>query len=166
MKKITLYIALAILCTTVKAGDFERSIGVRFSGNSGIYFDQLNPDLSSTRIQLGWRQEGTQVTAMKIFRRYNLDQLPENFSFFYGYGAHAGYVHWKHYNSYIEGEGTYWTERYAPVFGLDGICGVSYNMKKMPLAFNLEVKPYFDYWGKEYFKLNVFDFSLSVEYNF
>lgn len=162
----TLLLLFSILITTsVSAQMYERSVGVRLGYSSGIFFDKQNDDLSSYRFMMSVHEGGRYFTAMKYFRRYKTDRLPENISFYYGYGAHAGYVKW-----YQQGEdesyGYYLQKRSAPVVGFDALIGLSYDFEKLPISLTCDIKPFFDLWGRNAFKSSPYDFAIGAVYSF
>ena len=154
-----------MLLSQLQAQKFERSVGVRLGYSNGIFFDIQNKDLSSYRFMVNWRDGGRQFTAMKFFHQYKMDKLPGYLSLFYGYGIHAGYAKWDQYKQDME-HGYYWEEISAPLIGLDGLVGLSYDFDRMPLSITGEVKPFFDFWGKSVFKAIPFDIALCVVYHF
>jgi hypothetical protein len=165
-------IALISTILTANAQNFEKAVGIRLGYTNAIFFEKQNDELSSSRYMLNWRENGRQFTAMKIFRNYDLDQFSEfklgdiagKVSFYYGYGAHAGYIKWEQHIS--DEKGQYFKTQSAPVFGLDGIMGLSYDFKRLPLAVTLDTKPFFDYWGRRFFKLAPFDIAIGAVYVF
>lgn len=168
---ITLF-ALLVFLLVSNAQNFEKAVGFRSGGSSAIYFETIDSDLSSTRYMLNWREKGRQFTAMKVFRRYDLDKYSDfqlgniagQLSFYYGYGAHAGYVKWDQFVKNSTGQ--YFDLRSAPVLGLDGLLGFSYDFKRLPISLTIDVKPYFDYWGRRFFQMNPFDIGIGAVYVF
>jgi len=114
---------------------------------------------------VNWREGGRQFTAMKFFHHYKLDKFPKFLSLYYGYGIHAGYSKWDQYKQDLE-HGYYWEEISAPVIGLDGLIGVSYDLEQMPVSITCEMKPFFNFWGKTVFKTAPFDFAICAVYHF
>lgn len=172
MKYLYILIVLITSLVTVNAQHFEKSVGIRYGHSNAVFFEKLNKDLTSSRYMLNWRDGGRQFTAMKIFRQYDLDNYSDfsmgdiagQLSFYYGYGAHAGYVRW---NQSITNETGYFYEmKSAPVFGLDGIVGLSYDFDRLPLSITVDAKPYFDYWGRKVFQMAPFDVAIGVVYVF
>ncbi|MBN1924342.1 MAG: hypothetical protein JW798_00775 [Prolixibacteraceae bacterium] len=165
MKILFLLLILTLGLATVKAQKFERAVGIRLGHSSGIYYDVEKEDLSTLRFMITFREGGDQFIAMKYFHNYSFDKLPENFSIYYGYGIHAGYTKWE---QYIQNEehGYYWEKISAPVIGLDGLIGVSYDFRRIPLSITCDLKPYFDFWGKNIFKAVPLDFAFGVNYSF
>jgi hypothetical protein len=165
MKYILLLLVLMFTLVTAKAQKFEKAVGLRLGHSTGIFYDIEKEDLSTLRFMATFRGGGDQFTVMKYFYNFDVENLPENFSVYYGYGIHAGYVAW---DQYIQSEdhGYYWEEINAPVIGLDGLIGVAYDFRRLPLSITCDVKPYFDFWGKNIFKAVPLDVAIGVNYSF
>ncbi len=165
MKRTILTILAVLTFSSLMAQRFEKAVGIRAGQTRAIFFDVQNKYLSSYRFMLSWRENGSQFTAMKYFHQYKMEIFPEYISLYYGYGIHAGYVKWDQYYQNTE-HGFYWDEATAPVIGLDGLLGLSYDFKRLPVSITLEVKPFFDFWGKKIFSPNPFDFAVCAIYCF
>ena len=50
--------------------------------------------------------------------------------------------------------------------GLDGLVGLEYTFNKAPISLGIEVKPYFEFFGQEFFDVQLFDFGFTVKYLF
>lgn len=164
MKQFLFIILFLTAFSSIKAQQFNRAIGVRLGPYNSLFFDQQNDELSNYRFMLSWRENGKQFTAMKYYMRYDFGGLPEFLSFYYGFGAHAGYVKWD--QRIVDDSGYYWDKRSAPIAGLDGLVGISYDFDKIPISVICDVKPSFDLWGPKLFKMNPFDAALGVVYTF
>jgi hypothetical protein len=165
MRKIIFTSILLLAMSSVMAQRFERAVGLRLGYSNAIFFDIQNKDLSTYRFMVSWRDNGRQFTAMKYFQYYKVDFLPSYLSLYYGYGIHAGYTSWDQYFRNEE-HGYYWEEVSAPVVGLDGLIGVCYDLKRVPMSLTAEVKPFFDFWGKRIFNIGPFDLAISGIYRF
>jgi hypothetical protein len=143
---------------------YEKSVGLRLGKFTSYYYEtQISPE-SGYRFAYSWNEDGRRLSAHKIFRRYNLDQLPTNISFYYGFGAQVGYERWN--QRYLNERGNYWSMKTAPTFGLNGTLGLSYDFKTMPLAITLDLNPYFDYWGRRFVTIVPIEIGLGVVYIF
>lgn len=165
MKTLLISILLLFAVFASKAQLYERKVGVRLGYATGIFYDKQIDDLSSYRFMMSFRGNGRHFTAMKYFQKYKLDQLPENFSFYYGYGAHAGFVRW-YENVEVENVGNLTELRSGPVLGLDALIGISYDFQKLPISLTADVKPFFDVLGKRGFHSTVYDLSIGAVYCF
>jgi hypothetical protein len=88
----------------------------------------------------------------------------ENFFFYYGVGGHVGFEQWYRRYHYDNQPDTYYYRHVAtPVVGVDGIAGIEYRLKKVPLAFGFDYKPYFNLFGEQFFDMNMGDFGFSFK---
>jgi hypothetical protein len=165
MRNFTLFIVLFATMSTAYAQRFTQSVGVRTGVVSGIFFNREEDNLTTRRYMLSARNSGMQLTVMKYKQLYKLDELPEDFSFYYGFGGHVGYMRWSESVSQPE-VGYYWRERIAPLIGIDGLIGISYDLRRMPISITLDTKPFIDVWGRNTFSPVLFDVGLGVVYTF
>ena len=164
--KLILFISIFLLfASPILAQDYEKSIGVTMGSSRSIFLDVPNDELSSYRFMIQRRDRGYTFTALKIFRRYDIAQLPDYISLYYGYGLHGGVVGWKETTNKDR-----WNENTvdysSPVFGLDGIIGLSYAIEKTALAINCDTKPFFEFGGPRLFRVSPFYFSLGATLTF
>ncbi len=91
--------------------------------------------------------------------------LPDNsWQIFFGGGIHGGVwdrAVWERYS-----DGRIFTNRAEPIFGFDGIGGVSYSFKKTPLGLSADIKPAVNVFssGPDFFPHNMF--GLTARYEF
>jgi len=102
--------------------------------------------------------------ALKEFHQYDLFDFSENLVFFYGFGIHAGYESWD--VAHWDYDTRWYSTRTSPIAGLDGLAGVEYVFYEIPLSLGLEVKPYFDVFGRKTFDMQLFDFAFTIKYLF
>ncbi|MBN2262168.1 MAG: hypothetical protein JW735_04595 [Prolixibacteraceae bacterium] len=165
MKAFLLIILFSGLMLVSKAQMFDRYIGIRMGYANGLFYETQINDMDSYRFMYSSRNKGMHFTAMKITRKYKTEQLPEEFSLYYGYGGHIGYVKW---NKAVTNKeiGYYWDQRSAAVFGLDAIVGISYDFKRQPISVTFDVKPFFDLLGPDGFNAMPYDFAFGAIYCF
>lgn len=167
MKHIYLIINFLILATISYAEEPVKAIGIRGGLSSGIEYRVFSGNLTSYKVLLSTRKQGLQLTGMKEFHvpdAFDIDE--EEFTFVYGFGAHAGFESW-HREIYDDIYHISYSERRSgPIAGLDALAGMEYNIREIPLVFGIEVKPYFNLFGKNFFQLQPFDFAFTVKYTF
>lgn len=169
MKRIYL---LSILFFASLAGFSEspkKAVGIRGGLTSGFEYRVFDGELTSYKALLSFRNHGLQLTGMKEFHMPDAFDFCEDLSFVYGFGAHVGFESWDvtHHSYYENGQDYYYTDRKTgPVFGLDGLAAVEYTIPAIPLVVGLELKPYFNLFGENFFQLQPFDFAFTVKYTF
>lgn len=159
---LTLFLMLSMPLFSQK---YEKAVGATLGASRSVFIDFQNNDLSSYRLMIQNREQGYTFTALKIFRNYDIERLPDYISLYYGFGAHGGYVCWDktiNKDQYNEKEVTY----SSPVFGLDGIIGLSYAVEKTPLAITCDTKPFFEFGGPFLFHVSPVYFSIGATLTF
>lgn len=164
MKRLLIILAFVNLSIFTFSQEFEHAIGIRAGYTGGVDFRIYSDDLNSYRFLLGWRDNGAQIHALKEFHRFDLFTFTDQLNFVFGFGVHMGYQRWdqKHYNYNT----SYYVTRSAFIAGLDGLAGLEYMFLKVPVSLGLEVKPYFDFFGRDFFYLQPFDFAFTAKYHF
>ena len=168
MKQIYLIISILILSFNGFAEEPVKAVGIRGGLSSGFEYRVFSGDLTSYKVLISTRKQGLQLTGMKEFHvpdAFDIDQ--EEFTFVYGFGAHAGFESWHRVSYYDDIYHTPYTERRSgPVAGLDGLAAIEYSVREIPLVFGIEVKPYFNLFGENFFQIQPFDFAFTVKYTF
>lgn len=164
MKQSLIITILIVFSAASYAQDFSQSAGIRVGWSPGIEYRIFTDDANSYRALLATRDHGVQLHAFKEFHQYELFSFTDQLVFYYGAGIHAGFESWDEvkYNN-----NTRWFDtRTAFLAGVDGIAGLDYVFYEAPISVGIEVKPYFDVFGKKMFDLNLFDFALTLRYLF
>lgn len=167
MKQIHSLITLIILALPGFSQIPEKAIGIRGGFSSGFEYRVFSGDLSSYKVLLSTRRQGLQLTGLKEFHVPDAFEIDEELSFIYGVGAHVGFESWNTYIYYDTFPETRSRERHSgPIAGLDCLAAVEYTIPQIPIVVGLEVKPYFNLFGKDFFQLQPFDFAFTVKYTF
>lgn len=94
----------------------------------------------------------------------------EQFFFYYGGGAHIGYVKRSNKVLYFPGEESspsfYYEDKAYFEMGVDAILGLEYRFLSIPLTIALDTKPYFSFQGFRYTKADFWDSSFAIKYTF
>lgn len=164
MKKIILLIILFLPGLLAEAQGFRNAIGIRGGLSSGFEYRFYTDDSNSYKFLLSTRNHGVQLNALREFHRYDLFDFSHQLVLFYGAGLHAGFESWDelHFNN----NNRWYDSRTAFIAGLDGLVGVEYVFYEVPVSVGLEVKPFFDVFGKNTFRVQPFDFGFTVKYLF
>lgn len=168
MKRLLLLSLIVFTFSNIKAQDYNHSFGLRAGiGTSGAsYRNYLSPE-SSLRFMISSREKGVELTFLKEQHRYQLFEFCDELTLIYGIGAHVGYQKWDEvtidpYKPFLFDV----EKKTKPVAGLDALIGLEYHLWEAPISFGLELKPFFDVWGKEGFESHLFDLGLTVRINF
>lgn len=168
MKQIYSLILFFLIAVPVFAQGPEKAIGIRGGLSSGFEYRVFSDNQTSYKALLSTRKQGLQLTGMKEYHVPGAFDFYEDLSFIYGFGAHAGFESWhvvRYVNNYPYSN-SYVERKTGPIAGLDGLAAVEYTIPQIPLVVGIEVKPYFNLFGKDFFQLQPFDFAFTVKYTF
>jgi hypothetical protein len=165
MKLLTTILLLSL--STTLAAQYERtSIGLRGGGVSGFSFKHIDEDLTAVEVIAGWQENGFRLVGMiQKYKPIATSRLA-NLFIITGFGAHSGYIRYNRYPTYHENGTVFYSENhyYTPVFGGDFILGLEYHFESIPLNFSVDYKPYFQLFGEEHFRLDLWDLGFTVRY--
>lgn len=164
MKRFLLLTIISISGLFVNAQEFKQAAGIRMGLSPGFEYRIFADDLNSYKFLLSTRNRGMQFHILKEFHQYDMFNFTDQLVFIYGAGVHTGYQRWDvmHYNNNSQ----WYSTRTAFVAGLDGLVGVEYVFYKAPVSLGFEVKPYFEFFGPEFFEIQLFDFAFTAKYLF
>ncbi|MCF8229393.1 MAG: hypothetical protein K9G58_02900 [Bacteroidales bacterium] len=166
--RIIILLILFGLSLSLGAQTRKQYLGVRGGASSGVTVKIFKSEFKALEGLLSFRSRGVQLTALiETYRPVYLKHTDRVY-FFSGLGAHVGYVGSKDdgfLNSNVFNS-NYFSRRYAPVLGLDGIVGLEYRFREIPLVVAVDYKPFFELFGRNFFNIHVWDFGISIKYVF
>lgn len=165
MRNVLMF-CFVILTTTGFAQD-EMTIGVRGGISWGPTFS-ISDGYKGFEGMLSFRERGIQATAVYLLQKPLENKHRLNLWFYYGVGLHLGLVRWKNWRYLQPGIGNpYWEYDWktSSVAGVDGKFGVEYRFYSVPLIVGIDYKPFIELFGKQVFKIQAFDFALSIKYS-
>jgi hypothetical protein len=134
MKYISIFLialALGASSTNVKAQDL---LGIRGGWYNGITYQHYMGSNTAFELIGQFTRGGTNFTA--LYEIHNDIPEAEGLKFYYGAGGHIGF--------YQDGRHDIFGDRYyghGAVIGVDGIIGLEYFFKPIPLQLSLDYKP-------------------------
>lgn len=152
MKKLVFLLLFITTGLFSQAQDYENAVGLRFGLSNGITFKHFITTNDAVEGLLSTRWGGFNITG--LFERHTTAFDTDGLYFYYGGGAHLGSFNNTWFNDNIS----------HIVIGVDGILGLEYVFKEVPLNASLDWKPGFNligytgFWGDE--------LALSVRYTF
>jgi len=168
MKKLLLLIIVTIMFEGSFAQVVQKQLGFRFGVTSGFTGRIIKEDQWAVEGILGFRSSGAQLYCLLEQRRPMLIKHSDNFYFYYGAGAHIGFVSWKDYESWDD-DPYYQYDHHkitGAAFGIDGIAGIEYTFHSAPVSLAADFKPFFELYGPFRFRANFWDFGFHVRYIF
>jgi hypothetical protein len=170
MKKMFPLILISVLLApAVLSGQMAtRQAGFRLGYRSGIFY-QVSSETGNAETAyhalMTFKNNGLQLTGLKIVYQNSLHGISPNLYFGWGYGGHVGFIYSDHLKSMGE-EYYFHDERFCPLFGIDGWLAAEYRIRDIPVIVSLNLKPYFEITVPAFVRLMPGDFALSVSYVF
>lgn len=166
--RIFISIILLVLTLTSFSQEYEKSLGLRFGVTTGLTYKKFLDKSRAMEATLSTRQQGFQLTAIRMSHELSLYQYSQHIYFMYGYGGHIGYYRDSEFSAFFLPTPLKFKNKVmAPAMGIDGYIGFEYRFDNLPLALVVDYKPYFGFclpgfhvWND----MNPFDFGFSVKY--
>ena len=161
MKKLLILLFFPLV---INAQHYKGAIGIRGGESAGISLQLFSDESNAAQALLSFRKNGMQFTVLKEKYMPVLLNYSDHIFLYQGYGGHIGFERW--YN-WKDDEWPYdYHMRSAPLAGIEGVVGLEYRLFKCPLKFGLEYKPFAELSFHNVFRLNVWDFGVTIHYMF
>jgi hypothetical protein len=162
MKKLLFILLTLGSFTVLNAQDFEKSIGLRFGGASGVSYKQMLNDENSVEFIGGMRLGNAYASWYYVAGLYQFNfpiQDVDGLNWFVGFGADFSVLSYETFS--INDNGTTTESDFGA--GIDGMIGLGYTVSQAPISISLDWKPSIQilnsgFWGS--------DVALSVRYTF
>lgn len=126
-----LLLATLFFTTTAHAqAPYNRALGIKFPGGLSVTYKKFISDTHNLEAQFTAWHKGVRVAGLYEFNFYSFENVPE-LSWFVGGGAHVGFwksTYQKTYNSQAD-------------IGVDGIIGLDYKFKDLPINVSADWQP-------------------------
>jgi hypothetical protein len=163
MRSLVLFILLLLSPVLMNGQEYRHAIGIRGSYfNPGIEYRYFIDYKNSVKALLSSRDRGLQLHGLYEIHRFNIFEFSDRFVFFYGAGLHAGYQRWDE----LEKDKLHTKTLNHTLAGIDGLAGLEYYFRGVPVLAGLEVKPYVDIFGRVPFDATIWDFAFTIKYLF
>lgn len=158
MKKflITLLFFFSLVSISM-AQDYRTGVGLRGGFESGLTIKHFVTEKSAYEFLLSSRWRGFEITG--LYEVHNQAFNTENLKWFIGFGGHIGFWNGDYTYEYWGHQGSTYT-----VVGLDGILGLEYSFRDVPINLGLDWKPAFNFIGYSGFWAD--GGALSIRYIF
>lgn len=133
--------------TTEKSSGYSNAVGLRVGETSGLTVKHFFDSDKAVEGIVGVWPYALGLTG--LFEKYVPVKPVDGLSLYLGGGAHFTFGGGRPYPYYVyyNNEGRYYYYRYSYPgigVGIDGVIGAEYRVPKTPLAFSLDVKPFFE----------------------
>ena len=159
-----IFILICLFTGVLHAQNYTRNAGIRGGLTGGFTYRQYMNDANAYEGILSFKQGGLQLTLLKQFVQPYFTEHSDNIYLVWGYGAHLG-TH-RTYAFEIFSKKYYNFNSITPISGLDAFAGLEYRIREIPLIISADFKPFFDLVGIRFFSMSVWDFAISLKYNF
>lgn len=167
MKKLIILSLLILFASFAGAQSFERQLGVRLGTTPGINAKVVLNKKTAIQGILGFRKGGVQLyTLLEAYKLLDKNRNRAWYMYFGG-GGHIGYINgYNRIRRWSNTSGYYWEEERAsgPVFGIDAIMGVEYNLPVVPLSLFVEFKPMVEFQSFNKVRTNFWDSAIGIVY--
>ncbi|MFZ0282572.1 MAG: hypothetical protein WAL29_13050 [Bacteroidales bacterium] len=141
MKKSILILTLTLfILVTVNAQDYKTGIGFRGGLTNGLTVKHFLTQRTAIEGLLASRWRGFEITGLYEIHNQAFDVARLNW--YYGFGGHIGFWNGDYTHKYWGDAGVTYT-----VVGIDGVLGIEYNFKEVPINLGLDWKPAFNITG-------------------
>jgi hypothetical protein len=170
MKKVCFILAilLLVICNPANSQDANKQIGFRTGYRGGLFYqvtDRTGNAETGYLAMIGFHNKGVQLTGLRVIYEKSLSEISHDLFLAWGYGAHAGFVITNQLG--FLGEKYYFhSERFCPMFGVDGWGAAEYRFRNIPLIISLTIKPYVELTIPSFLNVMPGDVGITIAYSF
>jgi hypothetical protein len=132
MKKLLIFVFATMLSFAAFSQPYKQAIGLKYPGGTSITYKNFIANTKALEAQATFWSNGVRFSALYEFNFYTFEGV-DGLGWFVGPGIHAGV----------------WNDKYATSknlttrtdLGIDGIIGVDYKFKDIPLNFSVDWQP-------------------------
>jgi hypothetical protein len=146
----------------------DKQAGLRTGVRGGLFY-QVTGESGNAETgylaMLGFNNNGLQITGLRVIYATPLSEISPDLYFAWGYGGHAGFILTN--NVRFMGDRYYFrSERFCPLFGVDGWGAIEYRIRSVPIIISLNIKPYVELTIPSFLNIMPGDLGISVSYFF
>jgi hypothetical protein len=145
---------------SIQAQPYNKSIGIRAGGASGITYKQFLSSENAFELLANFRWNGFLFTGLYEWQK-PISEI-NGLSYYAGFGAHL--AHFQDNASYPNNWNNKWPRESFTVIGVSGILGLEYTFSEIPFSLSIDYLPRFNIIGHTGGWFN--DGALSIRYTF
>lgn len=170
MKKFSLILITAFLIIqyTAQAQPVNKQAGLRTGYMGGLFYQTTGKSGSAETgfmAMLGFKNNGVQLTGLRLVYETTLGEISPDLFLCWGYGGHAGFVVTNNVG-FLGSRYYFRSDRFCPLFGVDGWGAVEYRFRSIPLAVSVNIKPYVELTLPSFLNIMPGDVGISISYSF
>ncbi len=166
---VTLAVGLLMLVATPSAAQFyDNSLGLRLGTTSAMTYKRFIAKEQALELLVSGRKDGFQLTTLYEFHRPTNLNISKNIFFYYGVGAHIGYVK-EYVDQYRLNSSIITVESNRETLftmGVNTVIGVEYRWLVVPMTIGADLKPFFEFIGMRETEFTIWDAAISIKYVF
>ena len=159
-RKIIIALAFSLIALyggMAYAQTYKTAIGFRGGPYSGVTVKHFIGENKAVEGILANKFKGISIIGILEFQK---PTTTENLYWYWGYGGHVGlYNRYRYYDA----SSSHYSSGDFTTIGIDGILGLEYQFKDIPLELSVDFKPYIDFIYPEF---KIFDGAVSARYYF
>jgi hypothetical protein len=167
LKYLIATIAITLLATPMKSQDYKQAIKIKGLSPWGASYKILTGFENGYEISYLHFNHAIGVSTLRIFQEPLLPKLSSKWFLCYGFGAHASY-HYSYttYNPFTPFDEPKQYDKNFVTMGADGYVGIEYRFLKHPFIVSADFVPNFEFFGPNYFKVNMNNLCAGLAYVF
>jgi len=167
LKYLIATIAITLLATSIQAQDYKQAIKLKGLSPWGISYKILTGFENGYEVSYLNLHNAISATALRIFQEPLAPKLSSKWFLCYGFGAHASlYNSYTTYNPYTPFDKPQHYDKTYVAMGADGYVGIEYRFLKHPFIVSADFVPNFEFFGPNYFKVNMNNLCGGIAYVF
>nr|WP_321409185.1 hypothetical protein [uncultured Carboxylicivirga sp.] len=165
--KLYISILFILTCLTVKSQDYTNALKLSAGDYWGVTYKRMFSQEKGFSGSFQFNSSGIQLTGLRVFHTPAFPDKSSQWFIGYGYGAHLSY------RTKVESRNVF--RPFAPPIinegnfispGFDGYLTLEYRFLKYPFILSADFIPGFEFFGPDFFRLNMNNFSLSAAFTF
>lgn len=160
-------VAFIIITISVKAQDYNQAFKLKGFSPWGISYKILTGFENGYEFSYQKLRNSHSLTSLRIYQEPLVPKLSSKWFLCYGFGAHATlYNAYSTYNPFTPFDKAHHYDKTFVAMGLDGYAGIEYRFLKHPFIVSADIIPNFEFFGPNFFKVNMNSFCTGIAYVF
>ncbi|MCU4175483.1 hypothetical protein [Carboxylicivirga sp. N1Y90] len=167
MKSIIIIFVISLVTLKLSAQDYNNAVRVSTGEYWGVSYKRLFNQKNGAMGRFQVNNKGAQLTGLRLFHTPAFPATSSQWFFAYGYGVHFAY------RTKIDSRNLF-TPFAPPIVntghffspGVDGYLSLEYRFLKVPFVLSADYMPNFEFFGPNFFRLNMNNFTVSAAFTF
>nr|WP_321451379.1 hypothetical protein [uncultured Carboxylicivirga sp.] len=167
MKQVLFIILFVTAGTLCNAQDYTNALRLSYGDYTGFQYKRMFTQEKGLIANFQFNSKGVQLTGLRVFHTPAFPAKSSQWFFGYGYGGHLAYRTkiesrnmLRPFSPAVINEGQF----FSP--GIDGYLTLEYRFLKYPFTLSADYIPGFEFFGPDFFRLNMNNLSISAAFTF